>query len=125
MATSATVATSATTTPSTEMASKRLPTTAKVAKSIAKRPEVVEPLFTHTVAEGVLFHTGTRGFRSGLPSRAGVSFPSARGVMAVNIPVPVTIDIVLVETMRSRGRPGNVCVEVAVVSADSCAAIVI
>jgi hypothetical protein len=54
--------------PSAQMAAERTATAAQVAKAAAERAKVVEPLFAHVVAEGVLFQSGARSFRCALPA---------------------------------------------------------
>jgi hypothetical protein len=50
------------------MTTERLAASAQTAKPTAVRAEIVEPLFAHTVAERVLFQTGSRSIRGALPA---------------------------------------------------------
>src|SRR5882724_1150019 len=68
-----------------------------VRKPAAKRTEVVEPLFAHVAAEGVLFKVRSWGFRRPLPALSRVSLPGAGGIVAIDVSVPAAVNILLVE----------------------------
>src|SRR5258708_39340915 len=88
-----------------------------VRKPATKRTEVVEPLFAHVAAEGVLFKVRSWGFRRPLPALSRVSLPGAGGIVAIDVSVPAAVNIVLVECVPCYRCFRNMSVEVAIVAA--------
>ena len=92
------MAASANVAPSVNMASAATARMGKAAggvrKPAAKRLEVVEPLFAHGAAKGVWLQLGSwrRGRRT--PRGAGVSFPGAGRILAIDASVSATVKIV-------------------------------
>ena len=89
-----------------------------VRKPTAKRTEIVEALFAHIAAEGVLFKVGSWGLWCPLPVLSGVPLPSAGGIVAIHVSITAAVNIVLIERARYYRCFRNMCVKVAIVSAE-------
>ena len=103
---------------STTLVAPAKPAAARMAKTATKRSIIIEPLFTHVVAESMPFEIRPLCFRGALPALARVSFPVAGGIVAINVSISSAVKIALFEGAR-RHWLRNVRMKVAVVTAES------
>jgi len=83
-----------------------------VRKPVAKRLEVVEPLFAHGAADGMGLQLRSRHCWCGVPGRPGVSIPGAGWILAIDASVSAAVKIVWRERPRRYRRWRNVPVEI-------------
>ena len=65
-----------------------------VRKPTAKRTEIIEPLFAHAAADGVLLKFRTWRLWGALPGLAGISLPGSGRIGAIDASIPATVKIV-------------------------------
>src|SRR5205823_12190126 len=86
--------------------------TRRVRETATKGAEVIEALFTHTVADRVLLQRGRLVVRDGVPRRTGISLPAGRRALTIDAAVATAVKILIIgqawRQCRSR-RCGNGC----------------
>src|SRR6266481_3357832 len=89
-----------------------------VRKPAAKRAEVIEALFAHAAADGMLLKFRTWRLWRALPGLAGVSLPTSGRIGAIDTPIPAAIDVVWRECPWACRCSRNMRVKVAIVAAE-------